>query len=368
MVLSIIAIVPLFASLVIIHELGHFIAARRNGVEVDEFGIGFPPKIYGRKIGDTEYTLNLLPLGGFVRMRGEDGEDETHGSFGAASLGAKTKILLAGVGMNIVTAYLILFVLCITALPGLGKAFEPKFLHPTYPQAKQLLISEVVPGTPAAKAGITKQDFLISGNGTSIEDDSSLRKFTKENAGKPVTLVINHKGSLRNVDVTLNAKASSQGYLGIAGQQVYKLRYSFVEALIAAAWITGALFVATIVGVLNLLISIPTLIINIFSATVPAAATQASGPVGIIYILGSALALGWSYIFLIMANIAVALAAFNVLPLPALDGGRLAVLLTESVTKKRFSPEAEAKYHTIGFLSLIGLMLLITVYDIRKFF
>src|ERR1700757_980105 len=98
-IISIIAIVLLFASLVIIHELGHFIAARRNGVEVDEFGIGFPPKMYGRKIGKTEYTLNLLPLGGFVRMRGEDGEDESKGSFGAASLSAKSKILLAGVGM-----------------------------------------------------------------------------------------------------------------------------------------------------------------------------------------------------------------------------------------------------------------------------
>jgi regulator of sigma E protease len=368
MILSIIAIVLLFASLVILHELGHFVAARRNGVEVDEFGIGFPPKIYGKKIGATEYTLNLLPLGGFVRMRGEDGEDETKGSFGAASLKAKTKILLAGVGMNAITAYLILFVLCLTGLPALGSAFEPSFLHPGYAQAKQLLITEVVAGTPAAKAGIVKSDRLILANGKKIEDDSGLRSFTKENAGKPVSLVISHKGVHRTVELTLNSKSSSNGYLGVAGQQVYKLRYTVLDAFVAAGWITGALFVATIVGVLKLIISVPSLLIHLFGSTVPASADQASGPVGIIYILGSALALGWSYIFLIMANIAVALAAFNVLPLPALDGGRLAVLIAERITKKRFSPESEAKYHTIGFVSLIALMLIITVYDIRKFF
>lgn len=367
MILSIIAIVLLFASLVIIHELGHFVAARRNGVEVDEFGIGFPPKVFGKKFGKTEYTLNLLPLGGFVRMRGEDGEDESKGSFGAASLTAKTKILLAGVGMNLVTAYLILLVLCLAGLPGLG-TFEPKFLHPTYSQPKQLLLTEVVSGSPAAKAGIVRDDRLISGNGKALTDDTALRNFTKDNAGKSVQLVISHKGIERKLDVTLNSVVSNKGFLGVAGQQVYKLRYNFVDSLIAAAWLTGGLFIATIVGVLKLIASIPTLVYHIFSSSVPAAADQASGPVGIVYILGSAMALGWSYIFLIMANIAVALAAFNVLPLPALDGGRLAVLLTERVTKRRFSPEAEAKYHFFGFVSLIALMLIITVYDIRKFF
>ena len=368
MILSIIAIVLLFASLVILHELGHFIAARRNGVEVDEFGIGFPPKIYGKKMGKTEYTLNLLPLGGFVRMRGEDGEDETKGSFGAATLLAKSKILLAGVVMNIITAYFILLVLCLTALPALGNAFEPSFLHPQLAHPKQLLITEVVPGSPAAKAGILREDLLIKGNNTSLADDTTLRNFTKDNAGKSVTLLISHKGVQRSIDVTLNSKVSDQGFLGVAGQQVYKLRYSFGEALIAAAWITGALFVATIVGVLKLIISVPSLLIHLFGSSVPESAGQASGPIGIAYILGSALSLGWSYIFLIMANIAVALAAFNVLPLPALDGGRLAVLLTERATKKSFSPEAEAKYHMIGFVALIVLMLVITVYDIRKFF
>ena len=387
MILSIIAIVLLFSSLVILHELGHFIAARRNGVEVDEFGIGFPPKIYGKKIGKTEYTLNLLPLGGFVRMRGEDGEDETKGSFGAASLLAKSKILLAGVGMNIITAYLILFVLCLTGLPALGGGFEPGFLHPGYAQAKQLLITDVVSGTPAEKAGIKKADRLLSANGRAITDDDSLRTFTKDNAGKDISLVISHNGIERTVTLRLNTedianptynancikscvinRNPNKGYLGVAGQQVYKLRYSFLDAFVAAGWITGALFLATIVGVLKLLVSVPSLLIHLFGSTVPASADQASGPVGIVYILGSALALGWSYIFLIMANIAVALAAFNVLPLPALDGGRLAVLLTERVTKKRFSPESEAKYHTIGFVALIALMLVITVYDIRKFF
>ena len=369
MILSIIAIILLFASLVILHELGHFIAARRNGVEVDEFGIGFPPKLYGRKVGKTEYTLNLLPLGGFVRMRGEDGEDETKGSFGAASLKAKSKILLAGVGMNLVTAYVILLVLCLSGMPGLIlDTFGPKFLHPIVSQQKSLLLTDVVAGTPAAKAGIVRNDYLISGNGTALTDEATLKSFTKDNAGKLVTLVVRHRGSERTINLTLNSKQSDQGYLGVAGQQMFKVRYSFVDAIVAAGWFTGSLFVATIVGVFMLIIHIPALIFGLFSAAIPSAANQASGPVGIVYILGSALVLGWAYIFLIMANIAVALAAFNVLPLPALDGGRLAVLLTERVTKRRFSPDAEAKYHFFGFVALIGLMLVVTVYDIRKFF
>lgn len=366
-ILTIVCIVALFASLVILHELGHFIAARRNGVEVDEFGIGFPPKLYGRKIGDTEYTLNLLPLGGFVRMRGEDGDDESKGSFGGASLGAKTKILLAGVGVNFVTAFVILFVLCLTGLPGLG-GFEPKFLNPSYAQPKQLLLHVVEPGSPAAKAGLKKNDYLISANGQPMSDGAVLRAFTATNAGKQVELLVRQNGIERTLNVVLNAEKSDAGYLGVAGQSTYRLKYSFGEAIIAAAWLTGALFVATIVGVVLLIVQIPVLLIGLFGSSVPGVAAQASGPVGIVYILGSVMALGWAYIWLIMANISVALAAFNVLPLPALDGGRLAVLWSERITKRRFSPEAEAKYHTIGFLALIGLMLVITVYDIRKFF
>src|SRR3954468_15283575 len=119
-VFLIIFIVLLFALLVILHEWGHYIAARRNGVDVEEFGVGFPPKVWGKKVRGTLYSVNLLPLGGFVRLKGEDSGDERPGTFGGAKYAVKAKVLLAGVGMNLLTAIVILYALCVTGLPALG--------------------------------------------------------------------------------------------------------------------------------------------------------------------------------------------------------------------------------------------------------
>jgi regulator of sigma E protease len=140
-----------------------------------------------------------------------------------------------------------------------------------------------------------------------------------------------------------------------------------LSAIVASLYITGALFVATVVGVVQLIIHIPSLLLGLFSNSVPQAAEAASGPVGIVFILKSISSLGISYVVLFMANIAVALAAFNVLPLPALDGGRFALISIQKLLKKRLQAETEAKIHAIGFMVLIGLIVLISVYDLRKF-
>jgi regulator of sigma E protease len=366
--LTIILIVLLFALLVILHEWGHFIAAKRNGVEVEEFGIGFPPKVWGKKVKGTLYSFNLLPLGGFVRLAGEDTAEERPGTFGGASFGVKTKILLAGVGMNLVTAVVILYGLCVTGLPALGMSFEPKFLHSTYAQPKQLIMAQVVEGSPAAKAGIKRGDYILSAGGNKLETEKQMSDYTKANAGREVTLHVRSQGDERDVSVKLREPNSKEGYLGVVSQQVYKLRYDPLQAMVAAVYVTGALFFATIAGVAQLILHIPTLLLNLFSSSVPAAAESASGPVGIVFIMKSISVLGFAYIFLFMANIAVALAAFNVLPLPALDGGRLAVIAAQRVLKRRITAQAEAKIHAVGFMLLIGLMLLITVYDLRKYF
>jgi regulator of sigma E protease len=364
----IIFIVFLFALLVILHEWGHYIEAKRNGVEVEEFGIGFPPKVWGKKVRGTLYSVNLLPLGGFVRLKGEDSGDERPGTFGGAKYAVKAKVLLAGVGMNLLTAIVILYALCVTGLPALGAGFEPAFLKSSYAQPKQLILAEVEPKSPAEQAGLKRGDFVLSANGTKLETDEELRNFTKANAGREVMLHTRSKGDERDVSVKLREPNSTEGYLGVVSQQVYKLRYDPLRALVAAVWVTGALFVATIVGVVGLIIHIPALLLGLFASGVPAAAETASGPLGIVFIMKSISSLGLAYIFLFMANIAVALAAFNVLPLPALDGGRLAVISAQKVLKRRISPETEAKIHGIGFMCLIGLMLLITAYDLRKYF
>lgn len=365
--LTIIVVIILFSLLVILHEWGHFIAARRGGVEVEEFGIGFPPRIgKGKQVGKTLYSINWLPLGGFVRLKGEDQAEKGPGTFGGAKYSTKAKILLAGVGMNLLTAVVILYALCVTGLPALGPQFEAAWLHPTYAQPKTLMVVEVSPGSPAAQAGLKRGDFILTANGQEMNDDASLRTFTKTNAGTTVKLQVKSDGAEREVSVKLRDAGSKEGYLGVGSSQIYKLKYNPIEAIAASIYITGALFVATIVGVLQLLIHIPALIVGLFQPAVPAAAQAASGPLGIIFILQSLSVLGFSYILLFMANIAVALAAFNVLPLPALDGGRLALISFQKWTKRKISPELEAKIHGYGFMALIGLMILITVYDIRK--
>ncbi len=366
--LTIIVIILLFSSLILLHEYGHFVVARRNGVHVDEFGFGFPPKVFGRVYKGVLYSFNLLPLGGFVRLKGEDANDMSQGSFAAATLGIKAKILLAGVGMNLLTAFVIFYALCITGLPGLGAQFEPTFLKPTYAQPRQLILSEVEKDSPAAKAGLGRGDYVLSFNGKAISTDAQLHELTTANAGQAVKLTVKQGGTTREVTATLRKPGSKGGFLGVASQQVYKLRYDPLQAVVAAAYVTLALLVATIVGVFQLLMSLPALIFGLFSTKIPAAAEAASGPVGIVFILKSISTLGWSYVLLFMGNISVALAAFNALPLPALDGGRLFVSVIQKATKRTWNPETEARYHAIGFIALIGLMILISVYDVRKYF
>ncbi len=366
--LTIVVVIILFSLLVILHEWGHFIMARRGGVEVEEFGIGFPPRIGGKKVGKTFYSVNWLPLGGFVRLKGEDASEVGPGTFSEASYGVKARVLLAGVGMNLLTAVVILYGLCVIGLPALGASFEPSFLKHTYAQTPRLTLTEVTSGSPAAQAGLVRGDFLLKANDTVLSDDGVLRTFTKEHAGQNVVLTVQSGEAIRSVVVKLRPASAGSAFLGVAGQQVYKLRYDPLRAVVAAFYITGALFVATIAGVFELIIHLPQLIFGLFATTVPKAAESASGPLGIIYILKSLSSLGYSYIFLFMANIAVALAAFNVLPLPALDGGRLAIISAQRFLKRQISADTEARIHATGFLALIGLMLVVSIYDVRKIF
>lgn len=363
-----IAVILLFSLLVIIHEWGHFMAARRGGVTVEEFGVGFPPKVWGKVRRGVLYSINLLPLGGFVRLKGEDGDDTSKGSFGAAKTWTKTKILLAGVVMNLITAVVLFYGLAVTGMPGLG-SLEPGFLAHTYSQAPKLVVADVAKDSPAAQAGIKNGEYIVSANDKAMATNDDLRTFTKDNAGQTVKLIIEKGGEgTREVMVKLRDPGSTQGYLGVVGQQDYKLKYDPITAVAAAVWVTGALFFATIVGVFKLLVGIPVLVIGLFSSSVPAAAAEAAGPLGILFIFKSISTLGISYVTLLLANIAVALAAFNVLPLPALDGGRLALIWWQRLTGRKISADTEAQIHGIGFMVLLGLMALITVYDFRKFF
>lgn len=348
-------VVAVFSILVLVHELGHFLAARRNGIKVDEFGLGFPPRILGRQIGETLYTLNLLPLGGFVKLQGEDSADSRPGSFGVASLGAKARVLLAGVAMNLALAYGILLALALTGLPPiLPNQFS--YGSAAYSQPPQVLAGGIQPGSPAAAAGIKPGETVVSGDGRGFASARDLTDFTKAKAGEKVSLVVRGQDGNREVALTLRPPASKEGFLGVIPFETYKLRYGWSAPVVAAGilWqlVAGTLgaFGGLIAGLLK-------------SGQV---SDQVAGPVGIASLLGSVAQLGLSYLAVMVAAISVSLAVMNSLPVPALDGGRLALLLGQKLSGKSLTPRAEAAIHAAGFIALILLMVAVTYFDLQR--
>ncbi|HEX7259341.1 MAG TPA: site-2 protease family protein [Candidatus Saccharimonadia bacterium] len=357
MIIGIILLVILiFGILVFVHEFGHFIMAKRNGVDVEEFGFGFPPRLVGVKYGQTVYSINLIPLGGFVKMKGEAIQESTPGTFGAASFLAKSKILLAGVTMNALLAYAVLLWLCLTGLPPVISG-QYSFGTPTYAQPKQLMAVAVDPASPAARAGLERGDILLSANGTPLKEERDLQTFTKEHAGQKVTLQISHDGKTRTINPTLRPPSAASGFLGVTPFQTYQLRYDFLSALVTAGGISLQLIYHTFIAFAGL-------IAGLF--TQGQVSENVAGPVGIVVLLKNIVDLGLPYILLFVASISVSLAVINILPLPALDGGRYAMVVAQRLTGKSLSQKAETAVHAAGFAALILLMIVITVFDIRR--
>ncbi|HSX41209.1 MAG TPA: site-2 protease family protein [Candidatus Saccharimonadales bacterium] len=356
MISIILLVILIFGLLVFVHELGHFVAARRNGVEVEEFGFGFPPLLYGRQVGRTKYSINWIPLGGFVRLKGENLTDGTEGSFGAASFWAKTKILLAGVTMNALVAYLILVYLCLTGLPPLiDKQFA--FGQASYAQPKQVMVVAVEPDSPADRNDIKRGDILLEADGQKLSSESDLLNFTKSHAGRSVTIDVDRHGQRRTIHTLLRPADSKQGFLGVTPLQTYKLKYGFVDSLIVSAGLLWQLIIGT-------LLAFGGLIAGLFIHG--QVSDQVAGPVGIVVILSNIVNLGLAYVLTFVASISLSLAVINALPLPALDGGRWVMALAQAISGKTLSERVETAIHAAGFVALILLMVVVTAFDIAR--
>ncbi len=364
----------LFVGLVIVHEFGHFWTARRSGVEVEEFGIGFPPrtKVLKRHKG-TVYTLNWLPLGGFVKLKGEHDADQEPGSFGAASLPAKVMIMLAGVVMNLVVAFLLLTIVAWTGMPQLldhqfSVAGDTKVIK------QEVLVGDVEAHSPGAKAGLKPHDQLLA-IGTqihqkAIHDAEVLPQLTEQLAGQKVALTYEREGTTHHTTVTLRSKAevkasrkphhTPKGYLGISPAE-YVMQRSTWSAPIVAGGLMKQFTVETFKGLGHALS-------GLFHGDTKKATEQVSGPVGIFVVLRDGSLLGYQFILLIIAIISLTLAIMNVLPIPALDGGRLFVTLAFRVLRKPLTKRTEDLIHGAGFVVLMALFVLITVVDVRRFF
>lgn len=363
----------MFIGLVVVHEFGHFIVARRNGVEVEEFGIFFPPRLWSRQTKDGwKFSINALPLGGFVKLKGEHDTDTEPGTYGAATTWVKSKIMAAGVLMNLLTAVLLLMVIAWLGMPKLvDNQFTVK--SDTKIIKSEVLIADVEPGSPAARAGIQPQDQLValgpSGHLQQLDSASKLPSITKEYAGEQVLATVKHEGNVRTVQLTLNTTqdvAASQktnqpkGYLGVVPTE-YVLQRSTWSAPIVAVGLVKQFTVLTYQGLWHAVDAL-------FHGNTAQASSQVSGPVGIFVILKSGSLLGYQFVLMIIAVISLTLAIMNILPIPALDGGRLWLTLITRAIKKPLSPGKEELINGIGFVFLIVLIVLITIVDVKRFF
>lgn len=365
--------------LVVVHELGHGIVARRNGVVVEEFGVGFPPRAWGKKIKESIlgknvlWSINWLPLGGFVKLQGENDAATKKGDYGAASYWAKTKILLAGVLVNWLTAAVLLTVLAVTGLP---KIVPNQFALATDSKldTKPVRLMSIVEGYPAEKAGFRTYDEILRFDGKDVETQEQFIQFTSDYRGKTVNVIYNRDGVESQKTVTLenNEKAN----FGATLSQQQRTRASWSAPIVGV--VTTAQFSwLTLQGIGDLLINLTTGLVSQLSPDantrkagseeLQAVSASVAGPVGILgMIFPSAAEAGLTELVFLTAIISLTLAVMNVLPIPALDGGRWFLMTSYRLRRKELTKEKEEKIVGISFMVLLGLVVLITIADVGK--
>lgn len=367
--------------LVVVHELGHGIVARRNGVVVEEFGVGFPPLAWGKKVkksilGDNVlFSFNWLPLGGFVKLQGENDAASKKGDYGAASYWSKTKILFAGVLVNWVVAAGIFTVLAWTGLPKLP-AISNQFsvASDTVVDKKPVRIMGVVDGYPAAEAGFKVYDNILKVDGKPVEDTQQLIDLTSEKRGEKITLTYEREGKERKQTVTL--RDGAKGNFGAQLNQQERIKATW-SAPIVGIVTTGQFTWETFKGIGMLFANLGTGLTSQLSTNeetrkdggeqLETVGQSVAGPVAIVgMIFPSAAEAGLTELLFITAIISLTLTVMNVLPIPAFDGGRWFLMTLYKVRKKELTKETEEKIVGISFMILMGLVLLVTIADVGK--
>lgn len=351
--------------LILVHEWGHFIAAKKTGMRVDEFGIGFPPKLYGIKKGETEYTFNALPIGGFVRIFGEnpDSLDESDPdkarAFGSRPRWAQAVVLVAGVTMNVIFAWFLFF---ITFVAGVPTAVDETMASPE----AVLYISGVLPTSPLYGQIQPGSRIVSIGSGESILNSptpTTFSEFIQTNSESEVAINFSKSGEESTVSVTpvlgLIPDAETKAAVGVSLAMVETQSYSVTEAVVSAT-------TATYSGLINIATGLFTLLAQSISGT--ADFSQVAGPIGIVGMVGDAAGFGLVALLTFTAMISLNLAVINMLPIPALDGGRLVFVLIEAVIRRRINPVWIGRTNLVGFALLMLLMIAVTFNDIMRLF
>lgn len=325
-----------FAILIFVHELGHFIAAKSLGIKVMEFALGMGPKIISKQWGETTYSIRLLPIGGFCAMEGEDEEAISERSFSRKKPLARLIVLVAGAAMNIFLGFVLLVGISATA----EKVVSP-------------VVSQVVKDSAAEDAGLLPGDEIIRVNGRTIHimEDFSWELSNNKNADGTLNLVVRNNGEKRSIKVTPSQINGKTGYGIILNTD----EISFFQAVKISFYRTGFYSRVIIDSLIDLF-------------TGKASFSQVSGPVGIVHEIGTAVETGGVNALKNLVSLAILLTInlgiFNLLPLPALDGGRILFVIVEMVRKKPVPIDKEAIVHFIGIILLLGLSVIIAFKDI----
>ncbi len=364
--MSILLFLIILVVLILVHEFGHFIVAKAAGIRVDEFGIGFPPRLFGRRVGETLYSLNALPLGGFVKIFGEDAEDKAvsgpdrERSFVSKPRLTQAAVLVAGVAGNILLAWLLLSIGFMVGMPTAIEDAQGQKLENI-----RLITTGVLPGSPAEQAGFKPGDAMLRlevGNElVAPETAEDVSRFIAAHPKSEVRASVQRSGE--EISFVVQPKegilpgAPETPAIGVALGQIGDLRLLPGSALIKGAAETWRLLTATATGIYHFLTQI---------LAGGGALSAVTGPVGIVSLVRDAAGLGFVYLLSFTALISINLAVINLLPFPSLDGGRLLFVIIEALKGSAIRPVVTQTANTIGFALLILLMLAVTYHDILK--
>jgi len=374
--MTLIIFIIVLGILVFVHESGHFLAAKKQGIGVEEFGFGFPPRLVGlqrdsvtgkrrlvwgaKEIGKNEptvYSLNWIPFGGFVRIKGESGEAANDpDSFVSKSVGRRALVIAMGVIGNIILTAVLL---SIGLYVGMPQAIDDQISSYARVRDHRILALNVLPDSPAEQAGIKAADELFKINGQEVASGQQFKDFVNQNVSKEITVTIKRQGQAQDIAVTpVVLKETGKGGIGVGMAEVATVSYPAWLAVPKGIQMTGYLTKAIVVafGVLlrDLVLGRPV-------------AMDVAGPVGIAVMTGEAARLGWVYLLQFVALLSANLAVINALPLPALDGGRFLFLLIEKFRGRPVGHKVEAIIHNTGFALLLLLVVLVTYHDLARY-
>ncbi|MBI3631711.1 MAG: site-2 protease family protein [Candidatus Staskawiczbacteria bacterium] len=346
----------------VIHEFGHFIIAKKFGVKVEEFGIGYPPKIFGKKFGETLYSVNLLPLGAFVKIYGEEGDVDDYRSFSNLAIWKRVLIIIGGV-----VAFWIASIILFSVVFAIGADIPVGDQDVAGLTNTRVQVISVAEDSPAKTAGLATGDIMLNFKSKNIETTinkiKDIQDFTKKNAGKQITLTIERQGKI--IETSLTPRVSSpqgQGALGVGLERMGTLvkKYPWYQAPIKGTIYTGEVTIKAVQGLF-------TVFRDLFKGKGVPQGAEMMGPIGITVFLARAVDFGPGFFLYFIASISVFVAIFNIFPIPALDGGKLIFLAIEKIKGSPVSARVEQNITVVFFFLLIAISLFVTIkFDIPR--